>query len=121
VSRDSNECVNRWRQPHPITHRELKLTMEVVVVALSIQLGLEKALVSLCEEGIGVAQEGVNRLRLRCPCDVLKNWLWGTTVHHLEWCGAERHVEQSIIAIFRLRRSQPRHADDPSWCNRGTL
>lgn len=35
---------------HPITHRKLKLTMEAVIVVLSVLLGLEKTLINVHEE-----------------------------------------------------------------------
>jgi hypothetical protein len=56
----------RLQRARPITHRELKFMMTVLIVALSILLGLEKTLVYLREEAIVVTREGIDRLHLSC-------------------------------------------------------
>jgi hypothetical protein len=57
---------------HPITHRERKLTIAVVIVAFGILLVPEKMLANLHEKGIAVAQEGIHCLCLSCSCSVRK-------------------------------------------------
>jgi hypothetical protein len=47
-------------KPNPIPHRELKLMMLVVVVALAVLLSLEKMFASLHEEDIAFHAEGVH-------------------------------------------------------------
>ena len=46
----SSASVGGGDKTHPITHRKLKLTMEDVIVVLSILHGLEKTLINVHEE-----------------------------------------------------------------------
>ena len=51
-------------EPDPIAHRKLQLAVVNVVVVLGVLTSLEETLADVGEEGIAVAEERVDRVRL---------------------------------------------------------
>lgn len=76
-------------EPHPIDHRELKLTLMSVVIAFSVLLCLEMTVTNLRDEGVTIAHKGVH-LCLSYPLHRAEESVAGVgrTPPGREWCSA---------------------------------
>ena len=72
-------------QPHPITHRELCLTMMIVVVVLGQLLGLKETLTNLSKHLVTSADEVTRNLRPSCLRIHRKYRRGWSTIDHLKW------------------------------------
>jgi hypothetical protein len=77
-------------EPHPTTHREIELTMLVVVVTFGVLLNLEKMPTNLHEERHHSHAEGnpPSPSEQPLPCVVIEASGADCTPPRREWCGA---------------------------------